>query len=99
MNFYFKNTKRRYHYDKKDEEDYRNYNNFRFCENNIECDKVRYHCHLTRKYRDPSHSKYNINVTQDENNFLLFIFHNFSIYDCHMFFKKNLLIRKMIKEL
>ena len=71
-----------------DEEDYRNKNICRFCEKNIDCDKVRDHCHLTGKYRGPAHSKCNINVTQDQSNFIPFVFHNFRNYDCHMFFKK-----------
>ena len=71
-----------------DEEDYRYNNMCRFCEKQIESDKVRDHCHLTGKYRGSAHSKYNINVTQKQSNFIPFIFHNFSNYDCHMFFKK-----------
>ena len=71
-----------------DEEDYRKNNIYRFCEKNIESDKVRDHCHLTGKHRGPAHSKCNINVTQKQSNFIPFIFHNFSKYDCHMFFKK-----------
>ena len=51
-------------------------------------DKVRDHCHLTGKYRGPAHSNCNINVTQKQSNFKPFIFHNFSNYDSHMFFKK-----------
>ena len=51
-------------------------------------DKVRDHCHLTGNYRGPAHSRCNINVTQKQSNFIPFIFHNFSNYDCHMFFKK-----------
>ena len=51
-------------------------------------DKVRDHCHLTGKYRGPAHNTCNINVTQKQSNFIPFIFHNFSNYDCHMFFKK-----------
>ena len=43
---------------------------------------------LTGKYRGPAHTKSNINVTQKQSNFIAFIFHNFSNYDCHMFFKK-----------
>ena len=71
-----------------DEEDYRNNNICRFCENDIESDKVRDHCHLTGNYRGSAHNVCNINVTQKQSNFIPFIFHNFSKYDCHMFFKK-----------
>ena len=54
---------------------------------NFEFDKVRDHCHLTFKYRGPAHSKCIINVTQKQNKLIPFIFHNFSIYYCHIFFK------------
>ena len=70
------------------EEDYRNNNICRFCEKNIESNKGRDHCHLTGGYRGPAHSKCNNNVTQDQSIFIPFLFHNFSNYDCHMFFKK-----------
>ena len=56
----------------------------------IESDKVRDHCHLTGNYRRPAHSKCNIQVTQHKINFTLFVFHNFSNSDCHMFSKKAL---------
>ena len=72
----------------KDEEDYENNNIRRFCEKNIKCDKVKDQCHLTGNYRGPAHSKCSFNVTQKQSNFIPFIFHNFSNYDCHMFFKK-----------
>ena len=88
MAFYFKNTKKDIIMTEEDEEDFKNDNICRFCEKNIESDKVRDHCHLTGKYRGPAHSKCNINVTQKQSNFMPFIFHNFSNYDCHMFFKK-----------
>ena len=71
-----------------DEEDFINNNICRFCEKNIESDKVRDHCHLTGEYRGPADSKCNINVIQDQSNFITFIFHNFSNSDCHMFFLK-----------
>ena len=87
MAFYFKNTKKDIIMTEKDE-DFRNNNICRFCEKNIESDKVRDHCHLTSRYRGAAHSKCNINVTQDQSNFIPFIFHNFSNYDCQMFFKK-----------
>ena len=87
MAFYFKNTKKDIFMTEKDE-DYRNDNICRFCEKEILSDKVRDHCHLTGKYRGPPHSKCNINVTQKQSNFIPLMFHNFSNYDCHMFFKK-----------
>ena len=88
MAFYFETTKKDIIMTQKDEEDYRNNIICRFCEKNIESDKVRDHCHLTGKYRGPAHRKGNINVTQKQSNFIPFIFHNFSNYDCHIFFKK-----------
>ena len=87
MAYYFKNTKNDIIMTEKDEEDYRNINICRFGEKNIESDKVRDHCHLTGRYRRPAHSKLNINVTEKQSSFIPFLFHNFSNYDCHMFFK------------
>ena len=86
--FYFKNTKKHINMLEEDEEDYKNNNICRFCGKIIESDKVGDHCLLTGKYRSPAHSKCNINVTQDQSDLISFIFHNFSNYDCHMFFKK-----------
>ena len=71
-----------------DGEDYRVNNICRFCEKIIESDKVRDPCHLTGKYRGPAHSICNINVTEKQSNLIPFLFHKFSNYDCHMFFKK-----------
>ena len=80
-----------------DEEVYKNNNICQFCEKNTKSDKVRHHCHLTGKYRGPAHSKCNINVTQKQNNILVFVFHNFSNYDCHMFLKRLVDSKKKIK--
>ena len=88
MAFYFKNTKKDIIMTQENEEDFKNNNNCRFCEKEILSDKVRDHCHLTGKYRGPAHNTCNINVKQKDSNFIPFIFHNFSNYDCHMFFKK-----------
>ena len=96
MTFCVKSTKKDIIMTEEDEEDFRNNNICRFCEKNIDYDKVRDHCHLTGKYKGPAHSICNINVTEDQSNFIPFIFHNFSNYDCHMFFKK-LVDKKMIK--
>ena len=94
MVFYFKETKKYINLTQEDEEVYRKNIICRFCEKQIEFDKVRDHCHSTGKYRGPAHSKCNINVTQDQSNFFPFIFHNFINYDCQMFFLKNGLIKK-----
>ena len=44
-----------------------------FVKKHIECDEVRDHCHLTRKYWSPAHSKCKINVTQKQSNFIPFL--------------------------
>ena len=88
MAFYFKETKKDVIMTQEDEEDYKNNNICRFCEKIIESDKVRDHCHLTGKYRGPSHNVCKKNVKQKDSNFIPFVFHNFSTYDCHMFLKK-----------
>ena len=86
--FYFKNAKKDIIMTEEDEEDYKNNNNCRFCEGEILSDKVRDHCHLTGKYRCPAHNICNLTVSQQKSNIILFIVHNFSNYDCHMFFKR-----------
>ena len=88
MAFYFKNTKKDIIMTQEDKEDYKNNNICRFCEKNIESDKVRDHFHLTGKYRRSSHNTCNMNVRQADSNFIPFAFHNFSNYDCHIFFKR-----------
>ena len=88
MAFYFKNTNKDIIMTQEDEEDYKINNICRFCEKEILSDKVRDHCHLTGSYRGIAHSNCNINVKQKQSSFIPFIFHNFSNYDCHMFFKK-----------
>ena len=88
MAVYFKETKKEIIMKQEDEEDFKNNNNCRYCEKEILYDKVRDHCHLTGRYRGPSHNVCNINVNQKDSNFIPFVFHNSSNYDCHMFFKK-----------
>ena len=93
MAFYFK-TLRKISLCQKNEEDFKYNNICRFCEKEILSDKVRDHCHLTGKYRGPAHKTCNINVKQKDSNFIPFAFHNFSNYDCHMFFKKLVDLKK-----
>ena len=78
------------------EERFRKNDNYRFCEKNFEQDEVIDHYHLTGKYGGPAHRKSNIDVTLKQSIFIPFLFHNFSNYDCHMFFKK-LIDKKMTK--
>ena len=92
--FYFTNTKKDIVMTKEDEENYKNKNIFRFCEKKILSDKLPDLCHLTVKYRGLSHIVCNINVKQKGSSFIPFAFHNFSIYDCHMFFKKLVELKK-----
>ena len=94
MTFYFKETKKDIILTQEDIEDFENNNICRFCEKEIVSDKVRDHCHLTGKYRGPAHNTCNINVKQKDSNFIPFAFHNFSNYDCHMFFKKLVDLKK-----
>ena len=86
--FSFKKTKKDVVMKEENEEDFQKNNICRFCEKNFNSDKNRDHCHLTGKYRGPAHSECNNNLTQKQSNFIPFVFHNFSIYDCHMFFQK-----------
>ena len=68
-------------------QDFENNNICRYCEKFYETDKVRDHCHLTGKYRGPAHNECNLQVKQKHSIFITIGLHNFSNYDCHMFFK------------
>ena len=94
MAFYFENTKKDIIMTQEDEEDYKNNNMCRFCEKNIESDKVRDHCLLTGNYRGPAHKTCIINVKQKDSNFIPFAFHNFSNYDSHIFLKRLIDLKK-----
>ena len=97
MGVYFKNTKEDIIMTKENEEDFKNNIICRFCEKEKLSDKVRDHCHLTGKYRGPAHNTCNINVKQKDSNFIPIAFHNFTNYDCHMFFKRLVDLKKKIK--
>ena len=68
-------------------QDFENDNICRFCEKYIEINKTRDHCHLTGNYRGPAHNECNLQVKQKNSNFITIGLHNFSNYDCLMFFK------------
>ena len=94
MAFHFRNTKKDIIMSKENEENFKNINMCRFCEKEKLSDRVRDHCHLTGKHRGPAHKTCNTNVKQKESNFIPFAFHNFSNYDCHMFFKRLVDLKK-----
>ena len=87
MTSYFKNTKKGIIMTLEDEEDFHNNNVCRFFDKIIESDKVIDHCHLKGKHRGPAHNICKTNVTQKQSNFIPFVIHVFSNYDCHLFFK------------
>ena len=87
MHFWFKDTKKDIIMLEEDIQDFENNNICRYCNKYIETDKVRDHCHLTGNYRGPAHNEYNLKVKQKDSDFITVGLHNFSNYDCHMFFK------------
>ncbi|XP_071055501.1 uncharacterized protein [Onthophagus taurus] len=58
------------------------------CQNPFTSDqvKVRDHCHISGKYRGPTHSNCNLNFKLQ--NIIPIFLHNFSGYDCHLFIKE-----------
>ena len=75
--FCFRNTKKHIIMTEEDEEDFRNNNICRFCEKNTDFDKFRDRCPLTSEYKEPAHNTCNINFTQEQSNFIPFLFPQF----------------------
>ena len=93
MHFYFQNMIKNPVEIKMTAEDEHNYNSSIICWlcNQVitpQKGKVRDHCHLTGKYRGAACSSCNLNVKQKQSSFIPVIFHNFSGYDCHLFFNE-----------
>ena len=70
MKFCFKKTKKDLIMREEEDKDFKNNSICRFCETNIESDKVTDHCHLKGNYRGPAHNTCNINLKQKDSNFL-----------------------------
>ena len=87
MNFYFKNTKKDIVMTQEDEEDFKNSKVCWFCELPLNRKVVTDHCLLTGRYRGAAHEVCKINWKQKQSNFIPFMFHNFSNFDCHLFLK------------
>ncbi|XP_073831535.1 uncharacterized protein [Musca autumnalis] len=60
--------------------------NCHICDESLGGDRVRDHCHLTGKYRGAAHNQCNLKYQVPK--FIPIFFHNFSGYDCHLFFKE-----------
>ena len=69
---------------KDDNEDLKNYTKCWFCDNDYADNdvKVRYHWHITEKYRGSAHRDYNINLLL--NHKIPIALHNLKIYDSHL---------------
>ena len=68
-----------------DERNFQNAIHCHICEEKLEGDRVRDHCHLTGIFRGAAHNKCNINYKIPK--FFPVIFHNLSGYDSHLFIK------------
>ena len=93
MAFYLKNNEKSIIIPAKDEELYREKVIRRFCEKNIESDKVRDHCHLTRKYRGPAPSKCKVKLQRNK----VFLYHlhfTISVFMSVIYFLKSSLRKK-----
>ena len=69
-----------------DENNYQNSQDCWICNEKLDKDKVRDHCHITGKYRGAAHSQCNLKLKIP--NKLLIIFHNLEGYDDHIIFKE-----------
>ena len=70
---------------RKEEQDFQEATVCHICEDALNNDKVRDHCHLTGKYRGAAHNQCNLDYKIPK--FYPVIFHNLSGYDTHMFIK------------
>jgi hypothetical protein len=68
---------------KRDKQNHENAVDCHICEESLDGDKVRDHCHLTGNYRGAAHTKCNLNYKIPK--FYPVIFHNLSGYDAHLF--------------
>ena len=64
-----------------EEENFQSSNICWTCEKVIDDEKVRDHCHITRKYRGAAHWSYNVNLKLTKKVFI--IFHNLKGFDSH----------------
>ena len=69
-----------------DENNYQNSKDCWICNEKLDKDKVRDHCHITGKYRGAAHSKCNLKLKIPRK--IPIIFHNLEGYDGHLIFRE-----------
>ena len=65
-----------------DEKNYQDSQDCQICNEKLDDKKVRYHCHITGKYRGAAHSQCNLKLKIPKK--LPIIFHNLEGYDGHL---------------
>ena len=95
MAFFFKDTKKDIIMTVENEEYYKNNNLCQFSGREILSDQFRGHCHLTSKYKGLAHNTCNLNVKQKDSKIIPLFFHNSSNYECHMFFMRLVVLKKV----
>ena len=68
-----------------DENNYQNSQDCWICNEKLDKDKVRDHCHITGKYRGAAHSRCYLKLKIPKQ--LSIIFHNLEVYNGHIIFK------------
>ena len=68
-----------------DKDSYQNFKDCWICNEKINKDKLRDHCHITCKYRGAAHSKCNLKLRMPIK--MPIIFHNLEGYDGHLIFR------------
>ena len=68
-----------------DETNYQNSQDCWICNEKLDKDKVRDHCHITGKYRGAAHSRRYLKLKIPKQ--LSIIFHNLEVYNGHIIFK------------
>ena len=68
-----------------DETNYQNSQDCWICNEKLDKDKVRDHCHITGKYRGAAHSRCYLKLKIPKQ--LSIIFHNLEVYNGHIIFK------------
>ena len=91
--FFFTNIMKDNKMSQEGEEVFKNNSTCPFCGKSINSKEFRDPCHLTGKFSGPAQHKCSNKIGQKQL-FFPFVFHNFSNYYCHLFFKKLIHMKK-----